>query len=69
MGMAKIEALEYTCDGCGSIQIVQDEMEILGYTGQVFWQYEAGGHGAAWYACKITCIKNAVVNALKEARD
>ena len=69
MGMTKIEAIEYTCDGCGSIQIVQDEMEILGYTGTVIWQHSNGGHSANWYADKPSCIKLAVSNALKEARD
>ena len=65
MATEEIKAIQYTCDGCGSINIVVDSMEILGYTGSVLWQYETGGHAAEWYACKPTCIKNAVTNALR----
>lgn len=67
MGVSKIEAIEYTCDSCGVIKIVIDELELNGYTGTVFWQYPTGGHGANWYACKPSCIKLAVTNALREA--
>lgn len=66
MAMVEVKALEYTCDGCGSIQVVIDSMEILGYTGNVFWQYKTGGHAADWFACKPSCLPRAITNALRD---
>lgn len=68
MGIKKVEATEAECDGCGKIQIAEDESVIIGFNGTVRETYATGGSAlVAFFACKSTCIAKAVVNALEEA--
>ena len=68
MGVKKIEATEAECDGCGKIQITEDESLIIGFDGTVRETYATGGSAlVTFFACKAACIAKAAVNALEEA--
>lgn len=71
MATVKVEMTLTTCDGCGKefIQEADPIEPILGYYGDVMHHYGSGGHGADWFACRESCIKKAVVNALDRALD
>lgn len=68
MGGKKIEAYEYTCDGCGSIQLIVEDYEYQGYRGSVQWDHATGGNSGDWAACSKKCITKAITSVL-EARD
>lgn len=63
-----VSATMYRCDGCGKEQVLDDEdIEIngppMGYHGSVGWIHSSGGDKGDWFACKKSCIRDAVVNA------
>lgn len=60
----EVKCKEYTCDGCGEVQLVLDEVEVLGISGDAFEQNGAGGWSAGWFACKRKCIAKAIATAL-----
>ena len=66
----EIQAQEYLCDGCGSIQIITDSMTPSGYVGgSVIWHHKNGGEVIdEWFACKSTCIKDAISNLFRVQR-
>lgn len=67
MGVKKIKAIQVVCDDCGTIQVVTDLTDIIGFSGAVSQQHENGGTGTVqWFACCEACIRLAVVNALAE---
>ncbi len=66
MGIKKIRATEVTCDGCGSVQVVTDMYDIIGFTGVASEQTMGGGSGSAkWFACASSCIEKAVNTAIE----
>lgn len=68
MTQREVKAVEFTCDGCGRIELVVDDFEILGLTGTVCEQTETGGSGTIpWFACKRSCVAKAVANAIDQA--
>jgi hypothetical protein len=68
VGIKKVKAEEYTCDGCHNIQIVTDSMMVIGYSGLVAYQDETGGTGGVkFFACKSSCLERAIENAIEES--
>lgn len=62
MSMERIRAEKHTCDGCGSITIVETGSEpVDGFHGDVFEVSPSGGRGGKFYACTSDCIAPAVL--------
>lgn len=62
-----MKATQVVCDSCGTIQVVTDLIDIVGFSGVVSEQGEWGGTGTVkWFACSEPCIQPAVVNAIRE---
>ena len=67
MGIKKVKAIEVMCDGCGKIQVVLDELNIIGFTGGVRHQWGSGGSAVVpYFACQDTCLRAAILNVLDE---
>jgi hypothetical protein len=60
------QATEWTCDGCGSIEITTDDEPPLGLTGTVIETTKTyGGYGGEWFACKRSCVPKAIVTVIE----
>ena len=70
MGIMKVDAYEYLCDGCGSIEVITDSMMPTGYVGgNVIWHHKNGGEAIEeWFACKPTCIKDSISNLFRNQK-
>lgn len=67
MSIEKVKAIKATCDGCNKIQVVLDELDIIGFTGGVRHQWENGGSAVvAYFACQDACLRTAILNVLDE---
>lgn len=68
MGIKKIKAEEYTCDACGSTQVVTDPVDVVGFSGIVSEQYDGGGSASVrFFACVAACLQEAIGKALEES--
>lgn len=69
MVKTEVRATEYECDGCGKIQLVTDDMEIMGLQGTAYETTTlAGLVGGEWFACTRKCVAKAII-AVIERRD
>jgi hypothetical protein len=56
------EVIVYSCDNCGHEETVDIDGDLPpGFVGEVWGDVEK----SSWYACKVSCIKKAVINALE----
>lgn len=60
------QAIEWTCDGCGSTEITIDDEPALGLYGEVIETTKTyGGVGGEWFACKRSCVAKAVIAVIE----
>lgn len=71
----QVKISRYTCDGCQKVVDVEGDALPDGFTGTVIEiapmsaQRPIRGSGMVdWFACRSSCIKNAVTTALARAR-
>lgn len=69
MGQRRVTVTEYTCDGCGSITLGTITDDVFGIIGKATEHRPDGGHGADWFACRRSCVGQAVAKALDIALD
>jgi hypothetical protein len=66
----KVKVDEYTCDGCGKVQLVDNHFELLGIIGTAIeHNHTGGGWGGDWFACSRECVAAAVINRLERGDD
>lgn len=65
MTQREVKGKEYLCDGCGKSVVEMYDEPVLGFHGDATEISGAGGQGGSWFACRRTCIQNAVVNAVR----
>lgn len=66
--MTTVTATRYTCDGCGKVILVEDELDdFIGLKGSVFEATDTTGGNADWFACARKCVGKAVATALDRA--
>lgn len=65
MSKEPTKATRYTCDNpkCDTVLTVDDDYpeEAYGFHGTVSHVRGEGSYGGDWYACKIACIKPAIM--------
>lgn len=62
-----IRALEFTCGGCGKVQIVSSRQDVIGLGGKVWEATPIAGCAAEWHACSRECVTAAIGKALHDA--
>lgn len=61
MSREEVKATRVTCDGCGSVTLIEADDELpYGWHGNHMNIGDWGGTGGSWYACKRGCILKAI---------
>lgn len=65
MAISTTGAIRAVCDCCGSVQLMDERTDIIGFNGTVVQTYLGGGSGRVkWFACDTKCIGDAVQAAI-----
>lgn len=66
MAIEKREVEVITCDSCGREEyLLEHEMPVGWYVGDVLYYHGGGGDGGTWTACSAAHIKKAVIAAIE----